>query len=100
MLKKHLTLLALLATLFLAGAAFLSRSRVLKLPPSPVTVSYIREGEFCLTNHTSKTLSVQLWYIEVKSGTNWLEWEAPNHQIVLNPHSEAQTQFRSRTGGP
>ena len=31
----------------------------------------------------------QLWYVETKDGTNWIEWGAPNHRVELEPHSGA-----------
>ena len=85
--KKRPIFLGTAAAALLAATPFILRGRVSQRSPSPVTASYVGNGDFWLTNHTSKAQIVQLWYIEVKNGTNWTEWEAPNHRLELGPHS-------------
>jgi hypothetical protein len=80
-----LTILGIIVVLMIVFA-------ILMLPvPAPhttaLTLNYIGKGQFWLSNNTTRTLQVQLWYIETENGTNWTEWAVPNHDVELAPHS-------------
>lgn len=76
------------ATLVLCVASMLPFSEH-GLSRDALTASYDRNGRFRLTNNTPKTLIAQLWYVETKTGADWTQWGAPNHQVEIGPHGVA-----------